>query len=112
MLSGPLRHSVTLQSKTHAQSSTGATTVTWTDEATVFASISPISGREFFKADAVQSDVRVRVVLRYGSEIAGIDTSWRVKPGAVKYDIKSVVNHRERNHMLTLMCAEGVTDDE
>ena len=115
MRSGLLRHRVTLQSQSFTQSSTGASTRVWTDVDTVWAQITPQSGREFFEAVKDQSEVQTRIILRYGSEIAAIDSSWRVKWAGVSpivyYNIEAVTNKDERNEMIVLACTEGPKDD-
>ena len=63
---GNLRHSVTLQRKQQTQNpQTGAMVTTWVTEATVPAAVEPLSAREFIAAQAVQSDVSVRITMRY-----------------------------------------------
>ena len=117
MRSGPLRHKVTLQSKGFTQSGTGAATRAWTDVVTGWsAQITPQSGREFFEAVKNQSEVQTRIILRYGSEIAAIDNTWRVKWAGVSpivyYNIEAVTNKDERNEMIVLACTEGPKDDD
>lgn len=108
MRAGRLRHRVTLQSKVEARDSYGATTITWDDEATVWAAIEPLSGREYFSQQQIQAEASVRIVVRYYS---GLSTAWRVKDGSTYYDIVDVLNHDERNRMMTLMCRTGVSED-
>jgi SPP1 family predicted phage head-tail adaptor len=109
MRAGRLRKRLVLQSKTEARDAYGGTVITWTDEATVWGAIEPLSGREYFSQQAVQAESKVRIVLRY---YAGISTSWRVSHGGLFYNIEDVLNHDTRNRQITLMCREGVSDDE
>lgn len=108
MRAGRLRHRLALQSKTETRNAYGEAVVGWTVEDTVWGAIEPLSGREYFAQDQVQSEVRVRVVIRYRSDI---DTSWRVVNDGKYYDIVDVINENNRDRMLTLMCRQGVSED-
>jgi SPP1 family predicted phage head-tail adaptor len=106
-----------LQQQTESRDALGGSTPVWTTTATVWGGVEALSGSEAFVADQVQSSLQVRIVIRYGSVISAIDTTWRVmdKNTLRKYDIKSVVmpEHRSRpNTVIELQCFEGETDDQ
>lgn len=109
MRAGRLRHRLTLQSKTYTANAYGEQVVTWSDEATVWGAIEPLSGREYFAQSQIQAEATVRIVIRYYSTI---DETWRVKHGGLYYNIVDVLNHDLRNRMMTLMCRQGVSDDQ
>ncbi len=111
---GRLTHKVNLQQQTGTRGSMGGSTRTWSTTATVRAAIEPISGKEFFQADQLNSSTKVMIIIRYGSEWSAIDNNWRVVDAntSKKYDINSVINEREADGKLTLMCSEGATSDE
>lgn len=50
---------------------TGETSSSWVEVATVWAEIKPISVREFIAAQATQSKIEARVVLRYRPDLDG-----------------------------------------
>lgn len=106
MNAGILRHKISFQSRTVSRDSFGAETVAWRTEKTVWASIEPISGREYFLAQQVQSEITHIIKIRYYS---GVRTDWRVIFGSRIFDIKSVINLKERNNQMALMCREFVT---
>ena len=108
MRSGRLRDRLLLQSKTLTRDAYGGATVTWSDEATVWGSIEPLSGREWLAQQQLQSEVDVRIVIRYKT---GVTTAWRVKHESRYYDILAVLNADMRDRTLTLMCCQGVTED-
>ena len=108
MRAGRLRHRLILQSKTYTRDSYGAAIVTWNTEGTRWGAIEPLSGRELFAQQQVQSEAQVRIMLRYYS---GLDTTWRVSHGGLAYDIVEVINRDLRNEMLTLLCRQGVSED-
>lgn len=107
MQAGRLRHRLILQSKAETRDSYGATLITWDTEATVWGAIEPLSGKEYFAQQEVQSESKVRIVIRYYS---GVLPSWRVSNGGLYYDIVDVLNHDMRNQQLTLMCRQGVSE--
>lgn len=76
---------------------------TWSTVATVWASVEPISGREFFEAEHVQSEITHRVRLRYR---AGITAQMRVLFDSRYLMIETVINYAERGTDLQLMCRE------
>lgn len=105
MRAGRLRHRITIQEKTSAQNTYGEH-LTWTDVCTVWASIEPLYGQEFMTADREGASVTTRIVMRYRS---GIAPSMRVTEGSHTWDIQSIINLREIDHELHLMCREVVT---
>lgn len=109
MRAGRLRHRIVLQSPTRTRDSTGGFTTTWTNEATVWAAIEPLSGREFFEIKQIQAETSVRVIIRHRD---GITTDWRISHGGKFYDITGVINESERDRMITLFCSEGVRQED
>lgn len=72
---GQLRHRITLQSLVPVQDgTTGVVSETWVTFATVWASVEPLSVREFVAAAATQSKVVARVRILY---LAGVKPSMR-----------------------------------
>jgi SPP1 family predicted phage head-tail adaptor len=107
MRSGRLRHRLLLQSKVVTRDSYGAAIITWADQATVWGAIEPLSGTEYFSQAQVQDEAKVRIVIRFYD---GVDTTWRVKHDNKYYDLVDVLNHDEKDRMLTLMCRQGVSE--
>lgn len=107
MEAGKLRHRVTIQSLSAGspqRTGSGQPDKAWATAATVWASIEPLRGREFFAADAVQSKVAVRIRIRYR---AGITAAMRVLHGSTVYPIEAVVDPENRHVELQLMCSQG-----
>ena len=90
-----------------ARDAYGSETVSWNTEATVWGAIEPLSGKEYFGQDSVQSEAKVRIVIRYYS---GVLASWRVSHAGLYYDIEDVLNHDTRDRQITLMCRQGVSE--
>ena len=108
MRAGRLRHRLQLYSKEYTQNSYGEAITTITLQGTVWGAIEPLSGKEYFAQQQVQAEAEVRIVLRFYS---GIDESWVIKHDGKYYDIVDVLNHEERDRMLTVMCRQGVSED-
>ena len=71
MPAGKLRHRVNIQSPSQSQDDvTGETTTTWTTiHADVPCAIEPLSVRDFLQSSADQSEVSVRITIRYRAEL-------------------------------------------
>jgi SPP1 family predicted phage head-tail adaptor len=95
---------ITLQRRGSAQDSVGQTVETWTDISQAWATIKPITGREYFNASGERAEVTHRVSIWWISGVAPRD---RVLYRSRVFDIKSAINVDERNKDLELMCVEG-----
>lgn len=109
MRAGRLRHRVTIEQPTTTQDpNTGEQVPGWAAVATVWASVEPLSAREFIAAGAGQSSVSARVMMRYRSDVtAGMRLTYRGKV----YNIKGVLPDPESGlEWLTLPVSQGVDD--
>ena len=109
MRAGKLRHRIVIQEQKVVQNATtGEETKTWVDCFNVAASIEPLSTREFIAAQAQQSEVTGRVVIRYQDGITSDmrivyrDKTYRIH--GVQADVKSGLEY------LTLPVSEGVSN--
>ena len=100
---GKLRHRITNLRQVNEVNDYGASTQTWKRVATVWADVRPLSGREYFSAQQVQSEVTTQIWLRH---IEGIKPTMKVKFGEREFEILSVLNTQERDVSLQLMCKE------
>jgi|SRR5690625_144321 len=107
--SGKLRHKVALQKQIRTQDPvTGAMKTTWQTVAAVWASVEPLSAREFIAAQAAQSAVSARIVIRHRSDV---DATMRILHRGRIYNIEGVLaDPRSGREYLTLPCSEGVND--
>lgn len=109
---GTLRHRAKLQQRSAAQDTLGGQITTWSDVATIWCDIQPLSGRELLAAQAVQSDVEYSVVARYRSEFATPKAvaAMRLLYGSRMLNIVACMNVDERNRTVELRCSEGLND--
>lgn len=103
MQAGRLRHRIIIQEPVTARNGYNETITTWARVAEVWASVEPLSGREFFDAEHQQSDITHRVVLRFRG---GITAEMRVLHHGRDLRVQSVINAKERGRELQLMCRE------
>ena len=104
---GKLRHKITIQEYTASRDSFGAEVEGWSDKASVFASVTPMSGKEYFASQQLNAEVTTKITIRY---LAGITPKMRVMFGNRIFEILSVLNFEERKIELNLMCKESVPD--
>jgi SPP1 family predicted phage head-tail adaptor len=109
---GSLRHRVTLQSLgTRTDDGMGGGSILPVDEATLNASIEPLSGEERLEAGQLETALTHRIRTRF---IPGVKPHWRVRyidryAGERVFDIDSVIDPEERHRELELMCTELVS---
>lgn len=72
---GDLNKRIEFQSPFHAQDDDGADTVTWIPEFKSWASIKPLSVREFIQSATEQVQVTARIAVRFN---ARIKSNWRI----------------------------------
>lgn len=105
MQAGKLRHFVTLQRNDQKQDpKTGAMLDHWVDVAPLWASVEPLSVRDFIAAQAAQSVISHRVTIRFR---AGVHAGMRVLHGAAVYRVLGALpDPRSGREYLTLPCSE------
>ena len=111
MQTGKLRHRLILQEQGQTQDpNTGHLVVEWREVAKLWASVEPLSAREFIAAKTNQSQISARVVIR---ATEGINASQRLvdtRTGAI-YNIEGVLRDpKSGHHWMTLPVSEGVND--
>ena len=102
---GQQRHKVIIQSTSQAADAYGALVDTWGTFATWWASIAPITGREYVSDGKVNSEVTTRMKGRW---ISGILPAMRAKFGTRIFSIVAVINIDERNREIELLCKEVI----
>ncbi|MGN6713421.1 phage head closure protein [Anaerocolumna jejuensis] len=74
---------------------------------TVWASVEPISGKEYLEAQRAKNELTHRIYTRYFPDIT-VDMLINFK--GRKFKIESVINYQEGNEMLQFLCREMVGD--
>ena len=107
---GRLRHRITIERPDRQQDrNTGEWIPRWVPAwEGVPAAIEPLSAREFIAAQAVQSEVTARIVIRYRE---GVTAAMRIVHNGRIYNIHGVLPDPDSGRSyLTLPCSEGVND--
>lgn len=110
MQAGKLRHRITVEHKTQAQDQdTGEITDSWAEYCTIWADVSDLSTKDQIAAQASQSDIRARAVVRYSPTAAAIDSAMRVLFESYYYRIdgKPTRDLNSRREYLTINLATG-----
>lgn len=109
---GALGQRITLQQRSIEQDVTGGQLSTWTDIATVWAEVMPLSGRELITAQSINSETSHQITLRWQSAFANPKAlaAMRVVFNGRYFNITAAINEDEGNRILTLMATEGLND--
>ena len=108
MRAGRLRHRVVIQQPNPTTDTFGQPVKGWSTVATIWAAVEPLNGREYFTAQQMNAETKVRIRIRYGSELSSITAAWRVTYGGKTYDIIEIIQPKEINQEIILMCKEGI----
>jgi SPP1 family predicted phage head-tail adaptor len=103
MRAGELRNLITIQKPARAQDSSGSTAETWNTLCTVWASIRPLKGREYYAANQAQMEVTHEITIRY---MRNVSAENRIVFGNRTFEVKAVMNVNEENRWLSMVCEE------
>lgn len=103
MQAGELREKIIIQSSTETRTGSGAVTNTWGTFATLWAAVEPMTGREFFQVDQLSAERTIKFVVRYK---AGITAKMRISWNSRTFDIRSIINTKQRNRSMQLIAVE------
>lgn len=90
-----------------ARDELGTPNTSWEEVTTVWCAIEPLSGRELFAQQQIQSEISVRIRIRYRD---GISSGMKAEYNNKVYMIKNIIDIKEKHRELHLMCTEGVID--
>jgi len=98
---GELTHQITLQIKTITQDAELNSIETWNDWRTVWASLLPKTGREYYRLSTRNSEITEVFKIWY---IGNINVHQRIKFQNKYFEIIEVINTDEKNIELLLSC--------
>jgi len=105
MRAGRLRHRVALQSSVETNDH-GSISQAWATQATVWADIRPLSGRELDIARQVNAQITHEVEMRYPS--VSLTPKMRVVFDSRTFEIDSVITPNEIHKNVVARCVEAV----
>ena len=100
---GDLNKRITLQLSARVSNGAGGFNLTWSDHATVWAALWPVSANEQVKAMQPTMTITHRVRIWYRSKFS---PTWRLKYGNRHFNIISIINPGEKNEVLDLLVKE------
>ena len=83
----------------------GQPNTSWEELATIWAAIEPVSGREFWAQQQIQSEITARIRIRYRNDVT---VGMKAECNGKTYMIKYIIDYQESHKELWLMCSEGV----
>jgi len=101
---GDMRHRITFQQPIKTPDGHKGHTVKWQDVVTVWASVEPLSGREYFYSHQIKAEVTHRVKIRYREDII---VKMRIKHLDRVLEIESILDKKERHEVLEILCREA-----
>lgn len=104
MNAAKMNHRITFQRQATDKDKLGGYSDDWIDVMTVWAQISPVSGREYL-TQMRENTISHKIYCRYR---AGLSPKMRILFGKRIFRIISILNWEERNIGLTIMCEELV----
>jgi SPP1 family predicted phage head-tail adaptor len=112
MRAGDLRHRITFQTRSTGQDAIGGQALPWSDVTTVWADVSPLSGREIMAAQAIQSELTHMISVRYQSQFSDpkVMAAMRIMYGNRIFNIHASIDVDERHKTIEISCGEGLND--
>ncbi len=105
MRAGELRHRLTFKGPTHTNDGQGGITETWGSAFTIWGSLEPLKGKEFYDSQLINSEISGKAKVRYRNDI---DPTMQIYFGTRTFKILSIINPGERDRELNLMVKEMV----
>lgn len=111
------KNRITIQSPTETVDAYGGRTTSFTTHSTVWAQITPVSGRELFNQGAVQSRLSHKVLIRYQASLKDIKSSsdYRISFDGRLFGVQGIRNldadmKTEGRFFQELLCEENGAD--
>jgi len=100
---GDLRHRIIFQVPVKTPDGFKGFAVAWQDFLTVWGSVEPLSGREYFYAHQIKAEVTHRVRIRHNEKVT---TEMRIKHKDRILTIESIIDLKERREVLEILARE------
>ena len=107
LAAGRLTERITLQCPKASFDAERSRSVDWRTQATTWAAVEAITGREVHAAQQIQSAITLRVTIRRPGP--NPTATWRALWGCRVLSIEAVLPHPDRDR-LVLLCSEGLND--
>ena len=101
---GDMRHRITFQREIKTPDGHKGFTMAWQDMIECWASVVPLTGREFFYSHQIKAEITHRVKIRYREDVT---TKMRIKYEDRILEIESILDKKERHEELEIFCREA-----
>ncbi len=110
---GAMRHQVTIQSQTGSADGGGSSNLSYSNVATVNASIKPMSGGDRLFGDQIEERITHMITIRFRRDVTYKNRiKYSFADSGTSYsrifNIRRVINRDTRNRFLDILCEEGV----
>lgn len=102
---GRLKHRITFQKLVNSKNEYGELENSWNDVITVWAEVRPTTGRSFFNAKQINSEISHSVYIRYRN---GLSPNMRIKFKGRIFEVLYIMNVNEDNTLMQIYCKELV----
>lgn len=110
MAAGGLRHRVLIQEQVTTRDSDGIAQTAWVDVATVWASVEPLSAREFIQSGQTQAAVTARITIRHRP---GMRPSMRLVHRGEVFNIAGLLSDKVSGvEYITIPVSAGVNEGQ
>lgn len=103
---GKLRHRITFQEEVKRSDGYMGFIISWKDVVTIWASVEPLSGREFFYGHQIKNEVSHRVKVRYREDLS---VEMRINWDRRIMKIESILDVKSEHRILEILCREEKT---
>jgi SPP1 family predicted phage head-tail adaptor len=103
---GSLNKRITFKRYTESENEWGQTVQSLTDYRTIWASVEPLTGKEYLDAQRNVNEQIFKIYTRYFKDLR--DVNLIINYQGRKFTIQSVIDYRENHEMLLFMCTERI----
>ena len=109
---GQLPRRLVIQSKATGPDTFGGAPATWTDVATVWARIEPLTGRQLMAAQTISTEISHKITMRYQSAWANPKTvaAYRGLYATRVFNFHASMNPGEMNESISILASEGLNN--
>jgi SPP1 family predicted phage head-tail adaptor len=106
---GLAKHQIIIEEFTPTPDDYGGTSVSWGTLLTVWAIVEPLSGREVFEFERLQSQVNYKFTIRFESTLTDTQDvgKHRINYDSRVFDIKHIRNIYEKDNFMEIFAQEG-----
>lgn len=101
-----MRERIMIQKSSTKKDGTGNHTLVWSDHYKCYSYVNNLSGKEYWEAKQVNAETEIDFVIRYCSEVSGLDTEhFRIVFRGNLYNISFIDNVQYKNKTVKIRAA-------